>query len=189
MIKVYAPEVLLTHSSEQVRRAVHDAAWAHEGQFRQNMDGIPYVIHPYGVAVRLYELGADVPTIIAGLFHDAVEDGTPLTREHILREYGEEVAMLVEGVTDRWPASTGLTRGERKQRYRAHVASGEARVHTLKLADAYDNLLGIHSLERRFAKVYLPEQAAMVAVLDKGDAGLRRQVMLLIQEARKLLPA
>lgn len=151
------------------------------------MTGLPYVIHPYGVAIRLLAIGADDATIIAGLFHDAIEDKTPMTLARLAQDYGDEVAQLVSSVTDRWPASSGLPREERKRLYRAQVAQSGQRAHTLKLADILDNIVGIVALDKRFAKVYLPEALAMVEVLTLGHPGLRQEVMGAVERERGLL--
>ena len=72
------------------------AAKAHEGQTRSS--GQPYIIHPLEVAYILAELELDDSTICAALLHDVVED-TPITHEDIVREFGDEIAEMVEGVT------------------------------------------------------------------------------------------
>ena len=68
----------------------------HEGQLRKS--GEPYLIHPVEVAKILAGLGMDEQTIIAGLLHDVVED-TEYTEEQLKQDFGEEVTLLVDGVT------------------------------------------------------------------------------------------
>ncbi len=60
--------------------------------------GEPYIIHPLCVAIILADLELDKETIVAGLLHDVVED-TVMTTEEMAREFGDEVALLVDGVT------------------------------------------------------------------------------------------
>ncbi len=91
-IKKYRPNTDLT----MVEKAYQTAAKAHEGQFRKS--GEPYIIHPICVAIILAELELDKETIIAGLLHDVVED-TMMTTEDVAREFGDEIALLVDGVT------------------------------------------------------------------------------------------
>lgn len=79
-----------------IERAYKIAKKAHEGQLRKS--GEPYIIHPLCVAIILAELELDKETIIAGLLHDVVED-TVMTSEDVTREFGAEVALLVDGVT------------------------------------------------------------------------------------------
>ncbi|MGN0513942.1 MAG: RelA/SpoT family protein [Lachnospiraceae bacterium] len=91
-IKKYRPNTDLS----MVEKAYEIATKAHEGQFRKS--GEPYIIHPICVAIILADLELDKETIIAGLLHDVVED-TVMTTEDIEREFGEEIALLVDGVT------------------------------------------------------------------------------------------
>ena len=80
-----------------VRRAYAFAEKAHEGQKRKS--GEPYFNHPCAVAVILTDLMLDATTIAAGLLHDCVEDVEGVTLEAIEQEFGQEVALLVDGVT------------------------------------------------------------------------------------------
>ena len=79
-----------------IRKAYELAKSAHGDQCRKS--GEPYIIHPLWVGIILAELEMDKETITAGLLHDVVED-TDYTEEDIKREFGEEVALLVDGVT------------------------------------------------------------------------------------------
>lgn len=81
---------------EQIEAAFHFAQKAHAGQLRRS--GEPYIIHPVEVASILVDLDMDATTIIGGLLHDVVED-TPVTIKDIKEKFGEEVAILVDGVT------------------------------------------------------------------------------------------
>ncbi|WP_273367186.1 RelA/SpoT family protein [Alicyclobacillus herbarius] len=79
-----------------VRRAYALAETAHSGQFRKSGD--PYITHPLAVADILADLRLDTTTLAAALLHDVVED-TSVTGEDIVRQFGPEVAALVDGVT------------------------------------------------------------------------------------------
>lgn len=79
-----------------IEKAYRIADDAHTGQARKS--GEPYIIHPLCVSIILAELELDKETIVAGLLHDVVED-TVMTNEEIEREFGSEVALLVDGVT------------------------------------------------------------------------------------------
>lgn len=81
---------------EEIQDAYIYALNAHEGQFRKS--GEKYITHPIDVALILSELHTDPVTIIAGLLHDVIED-TDITFEDIKNVFGEEVALLTEGVT------------------------------------------------------------------------------------------
>ncbi|MBQ8165980.1 MAG: bifunctional (p)ppGpp synthetase/guanosine-3',5'-bis(diphosphate) 3'-pyrophosphohydrolase, partial [Lachnospiraceae bacterium] len=80
----------------QIVKAYRIADDAHKNQKRKS--GEPYIIHPLCVALILAELELDKETIIAGILHDVVED-TVMTKEEITKEFSEEIALLVDGVT------------------------------------------------------------------------------------------
>ncbi len=79
-----------------ITKAYKVASEAHKDQRRKS--GEPYIIHPLNVAIILADLELDKETIVAGLLHDVVED-TSMTEEELVREFGEDVAQLVDGVT------------------------------------------------------------------------------------------
>ena len=91
--------VLKYHPSadiSMIEKAYQVASKAHEGQVRKS--GEPYIIHPICVAIILADLELDKESIAAGLLHDVVED-TPMTTEDVAKLFGDEVALLVDGVT------------------------------------------------------------------------------------------
>lgn len=92
MIQKYHP----SDDISLIEKAYKVAYKAHDGQLRKS--GEPYIIHPVCVCIILAELELDKETIIAGMLHDVVED-TDMTSEDVAREFGEEVALLVDGVT------------------------------------------------------------------------------------------
>ncbi len=81
---------------EIVKKAYDVACKAHEGQTR--LSGEPYIIHPLEVAITLALLRLDTTTICAALLHDVVED-TEHSMDYLAKEFNEEVALLVDGVT------------------------------------------------------------------------------------------
>ena len=92
-IRKYHPE----DDMDLVRRAYQFAEKAHENQIRKSGD--PYFSHPCAVAVILSDLMLDAATIAAGLLHDCVEDVEGVTSETIRAEFGQDVELLVDGVT------------------------------------------------------------------------------------------
>lgn len=91
-IKKYHP----SDDISMVEKAYRIAKNAHEGQLRKS--GEPYIIHPLCVAIILADLELDKESITAGILHDVVED-TVMTSEELAQEFGEEVELLVNGVT------------------------------------------------------------------------------------------
>ena len=84
------------YNMEMIDKAYNMANDAHKGVCRRS--GEPYICHPLAVARLLLDLGMDTESIAAALLHDVVED-TPTTMEEIKAAFGEEVALLVDGVT------------------------------------------------------------------------------------------
>ncbi len=122
-----------------IGKALDTAKALHEGQLRRS--GEPYVIHPMAVAVILAQLGMDDETIVAGLLHDAVED-TDYTRDQLVEDFGEGVALLVDGVT-----KLGSIKFDTKEEAQAEnlrkmflAMSKDIRVLIIKLADRLHNM-------------------------------------------------
>ncbi|MFB3060269.1 MAG: HD domain-containing protein [Candidatus Binatia bacterium] len=84
--------------SQRVFEAIEFATKAHTGQFRKGTK-VPYIVHPLGVAKILIETGCSEDVAVAGILHDTVEDSS-FKMDDIRREFGEEVARLVEGASE-----------------------------------------------------------------------------------------
>ena len=126
-----------------IGRAYDVAEEMHRGQLRKSGD--PYLIHPMAVAEILADLGMDEETIIAGLLHDVVED-TPYTSEELASDFGDEVELLVDGVT-----KLGSLKFESKEERQAEnlrkmflAMSKDIRVLIIKLSDRLHNLRTIN---------------------------------------------
>ncbi len=122
-----------------IRRAYQVAAAAHEGQTRRTGD--PYVSHPIAVAQILATYGLDTATLAAALLHDVVED-TEISLEDLEREFGEEIALLVDGVTklDRIKFSSREEQQAATIRKMAVAMAKDIRVLLIKLADRTHNM-------------------------------------------------
>lgn len=81
-----------------IEKALQTACKSHEGQYRKNTD-IPYIAHPVAVGMMLLKAGYSDEIVAAGVLHDTVED-TPLTLEDIEKEFGAEIANIVEGSSE-----------------------------------------------------------------------------------------
>ncbi len=122
-----------------IEKAYKLAEEAHRGQKRNS--GEDFIIHPLKVAYNLVELSMDVPTIIAGILHDIIED-TEVSYEQLAEEFGEEVADLVEGVT-KLTKIQYKTKEERKAenlRKMVIAMSKDIRVIIIKLNDRLHNM-------------------------------------------------
>ena len=127
------------YNTETIEKAYEVAERLHEGQVRKS--GEPYLIHPVNVAYILAELGMDEATIVGGLLHDVVED-TEYTREDLVNDFSEEIAVLVDGVT-----KLGNIKYESKEEIQAEnfrkmflAMSKDIRVLVIKLADRLHNM-------------------------------------------------
>lgn len=135
--------VLKYHPStdiSMIEKAYKVASEAHEGQKRKS--GEPYIIHPLCVAIILADLELDKETIVAGLLHDAVED-TWMTYEEVEREFGSEVALLVDGVTKLGQLSYSADKVEvqaENLRKMFLAMAKDIRVILIKLADRLHNM-------------------------------------------------
>jgi guanosine-3',5'-bis(diphosphate) 3'-pyrophosphohydrolase len=130
-----------------VRRCFEFAAERHAGQLRRS--GEPYVVHPVGVAKIITDLRLDVPSVCAGLLHDCVED-TSATPEDIRRLFGQEIQMLVEGVTKlgQIPWNTREERQAENFRKMLLAMARDIRVILIKLADRVDNMRTLQHMPR-----------------------------------------
>ena len=133
-----------------LRQAWRVGAAAHAGQTRKS--GEPYITHPVAVACVLAELGLDVESLIAAILHDTIED-TPLGRDEIAAQFGEDVAELVEGVTklDKLKFRDRQEAAAESFRKMLLAMSRDLRVIMIKLADRLHNMrtLGAQSVEAR----------------------------------------
>ena len=127
-------------SYKLVEKAYRFAEEAHAGQKRKS--GEPYFTHPCFVASILTELMIDAPTIAAGLLHDTVEDCENITLETIQREFGQEVARLVDGVTKLNKLDFADREEAQAESLRKMILamSKDIRVVLIKLADRLHNM-------------------------------------------------
>ncbi|MBQ3127573.1 MAG: bifunctional (p)ppGpp synthetase/guanosine-3',5'-bis(diphosphate) 3'-pyrophosphohydrolase [Clostridia bacterium] len=134
-----AVETMSEEEIGYIRRAYEIAFKAHDGQFRHS--GEPYIIHPVQVAQILYKLGMDSESMVAALLHDVVED-TELTEDDVKKEFGEDVANLVEGVTKlgKVPLFTKEEQQAENVRKMLMAMSQDIRVIIIKLADRIHNM-------------------------------------------------
>jgi GTP pyrophosphokinase len=119
-----------------IERAYQAAERAHSGQKRKS--GEPYITHPVAVAQILADLGIGVKTIAAALLHDTVED-TDYTLDMLRADFGDEIAMLVDGVTKLDKLKYGDSAQAETVRKMVVAMSKDIRVLIIKLADRLHN--------------------------------------------------
>ncbi len=144
-----------------LERAYRTAELHHEGQTRKS--GEAYITHPLAVTTILAELGMTEPTLCAALLHDTVED-TPYTMEQLTRDFGPEVAAMVDGVTKLDKVVFGENAQAESLRKMVVAMSRDIRVLVIKLADRLHNMRTLGALrpdkQNRIAKetleIYAP---------------------------------
>ena len=145
-------------------KAYDFAVKAHKNQTRKTGD--PYVIHPVAVAGILSDLKLDSATIVTGLLHDTIED-TKATYDIVLKEFGKEVADLVEGVTKISELENKALENSKAENFRKLIlaTSKDIRVLLVKIADRLHNMRTIKGFisfdkQKRIAKetmeIYAP---------------------------------
>ena len=134
-----------TYDYALVKKAFEYCVLKHEGQKRST--GEPYYTHPFNVALIIVSLGMDSKAIAAALLHDVVED-TDATLDDIKREFGEEVALLVDGVTKigRLNFSTKEQQQAESLRKMLIAMGQDIRVIIIKLADRLHNMRTIDAM-------------------------------------------
>ena len=140
--------VRATHPKADVRiieRAYEVAARQHAGQVRKSGD--PFITHPLAVATILAELGMNSETLCAALLHDTIED-TDYTLAELRREFGDDVATLVDGVTKLDKVKYGEAAQAETVRKMVVAMSRDIRVLVIKLADRLHNMRTLRYLPR-----------------------------------------
>jgi GTP diphosphokinase / guanosine-3',5'-bis(diphosphate) 3'-diphosphatase len=135
LAKTYLPP----RDVELLENAYDVARKAHDGQFRKS--GVPYIMHPIAVAEILLNMQMDAVTVASAFLHDVVED-TEVTMDEIKKQFGQEIALLVDGVT-----KLGRIRYKSKEEQQAEnhrkmflAMAQDIRVILIKLADRLHNM-------------------------------------------------
>ena len=165
-VKKYHPSTDIT----MIEKAFNIANNAHKGQVRKS--GEPYIIHPLCVAIILADLELDKETIVAGLLHDVVED-TVMASEEIRQEFGDEVELLVDGVTKLGQLSYSADKVEvqaENLRKMFLAMAKDIRVILIKLADRLHNMRTLKYMPpekqkekaRETMDIYAPDRKSVV---------------------------
>ncbi|WNI19525.1 bifunctional (p)ppGpp synthetase/guanosine-3',5'-bis(diphosphate) 3'-pyrophosphohydrolase [Streptomyces sp. ITFR-21] len=129
----------------QIESAYQVAERWHRGQKRKSGD--PYITHPLAVTTILAELGMDSATLMAGLLHDTVED-TEYGLDTLRRDFGDQVALLVDGVTKLDKVKFGEAAQAETVRKMVVAMAKDPRVLVIKLADRLHNMRTMRYLKR-----------------------------------------
>ncbi len=131
-----------------IQNAINKATLLHGKQIRKG-DGLPYIIHPFGVALILSKFTEDTDTIIAGLLHDVLEDVPDYTAEDMTRDFGEKITGIVKEVSEEKDPNESkgkrLPWKVRKQKYLAHLETATTEAMLVSCADKIHNLLSMMS--------------------------------------------
>jgi GTP pyrophosphokinase len=130
---------------ELLERAYFTAERLHASQMRKSGD--PYITHPLAVTTILADIGMTEPTLVAALLHDTVED-TPYTLDELRADFGDEVALLVDGVTKLDKVRYGDTAQAETIRKMIVAMSRDIRVLVIKLADRLHNMRTLRYLKQ-----------------------------------------
>jgi len=155
---------------DMIKLAYEYAENAHKGQLRKS--GEPYIIHPLETAITLAKMGLDQPTIIAGLLHDVPED-TNYSLVDVEKNFGEEVARLVAGIT-----KLGVIKYRGMEKYAENLRkmfvsmAQDIRIILIKMADRLHNLSTLDSLppekQKRIAQESIEIYASIANRLGMG---------------------
>ncbi len=150
-------------------KAAQFAAQAHAGQARK--DGkTPYIRHPERVAGRAASRADATETMVCICFlHDVLED-TKVTLEELVQEFGGNIALGVEAMTNPSKGSTA-PRAERKRQDREHLETASKEIKIIKMLDRIDNLNDLDP-DDSFVTVYAGESLLLVDVIGSADSEL-----------------
>lgn len=151
------------------QKAREFAIRAHKGQTRK-YTGFPYIEHPEAVVEIVRSVPHTEEMLAAAWLHDVVED-CGVSIFEIREEFGDITANLVDWLTDVSKPEDG-NRAKRKNLDLLHTMEAPPEAKTIKLADLIDNTKSIVKYDPDFAKVYLKEKRALLAILVQGDQTL-----------------
>ena len=170
--------------TEKLLAAVRLAVEAHDGQKRKG-SGAPYVLHPLRVAslvsgASVAEPQAHEAMILAAVLHDTLED-TAIDAEELRKRFGEDVAALVEHLTQ----DKSKPRDERRRGMIEHCGAMPRKAQTIKLADRLDNLREIENMPQDFVERYCGEARQMLEQMRGACPELEREILGIVESCEK----
>lgn len=174
-------EMNVVHKAQVFAIAAHSAV----KQVRK-YTGEPYYVHPAEVARIVAGVPGSTPDMVAAAWlHDVVED-TGCTFTDIHMAFGIDIATLVGWLTDVSKPEDG-NRAVRKAIDREHTARAPAEAQTIKCCDLWSNTKSIVAHDPAFARTYLEEKRALLAVMTKADPTVLKMVYQVLEEAEATL--
>ena len=160
-------------NSKSLNKAFDFAMTAHKNQKRKTGD--PFVIHPLAVANILSDLKLDSATIVTGLLHDTIED-TSATYELVLKEFGKEVADLVDGVTKISALENKVVDNSKAENFRKLIlaTSKDIRVLLVKIADRLHNMRTIKAFKSEEKKQKIAKETMEIYAPLADRMGMNR---------------
>ena len=160
-------------NSKSLNKAFDFAMIAHKNQKRKSGD--PFVIHPLAVANILSDLKLDSATIVTGLLHDTIED-TSATYELVLKEFGKEVADLVDGVTKISALENKVVDNSKAENFRKLIlaTSKDIRVLLVKIADRLHNMRTIKAFKSEEKKQKIAKETMEIYAPLADRMGMNR---------------
>ena len=160
-------------NQESLDKAYSFAVDAHKNQKRKSGD--PYVIHPLAVADILSDLKLDSATIVTGLLHDTIED-TKATYQIVLKEFGKEIADLVDGVTKISELENRATANSKAENFRKLIlaTSKDIRVLLVKIADRLHNMRTIKAFKSEEKKKHIAKETMEIYAPLADRMGMNR---------------
>lgn len=183
---------MATFLTPKILKALEFAALSHEGQSRLGQVPSPYISHPFAVGLILSQAGFSEEVIIAGIFHDLIED-TSVQFEDIEENFGKPIARLVAGVTE----DISLSFLERKEKYLQHLREGSSEVAAISAADLFANRLSMLNelkqgtdLWKNFTwgpeATFAYDRKRIAVIQNKLDNPLVSELALLVDELEQL---
>jgi len=179
--------------SEKIRYAIVIATRFHHGQFRRGDETLPYIIHPYSVAMLLFDYTDDEDVIAAALLHDTLED-TAYTVNELNRDFGPRVREIVCAVTEDKQASwrkrkEGYIEGLKVAGEEALLVATADKIHNLEAHISEVKRVGVKHWDpfNKGAVEYLWFYGEVLKVIQENlDSDIVQKLEVLYEDAKKL---
>lgn len=129
--------------SDKIEKAIRQASLLHRGQLRKGDGSVPFITHPFAIALILSKFSDDEDVIVGGILHDIIEE-TSYSYEELEKDFGEKIRNMVESVTEcRKVDAPAKTWQERKETYLGLMGKMSHQALIISAADKIHNLLSM----------------------------------------------